>query len=290
MIGHYQSYIHKDFTFLAKQLESVNTKPGCWNICRIGVFKVPIIRAENKDPAIDWDAAEQVGETYDYGYSNFRSDLFYAFRRKNRIFALYSIDYTATRVMEIYQDNNNWQWRDHCGEERDAYGFCPVHFYVPENTDLSYESEGDPLAEEILQGADFGCNDFTNHEGKTVSWIINRYACDTGFVAGCCFGDDSSWKLRVIDLSKIEEKELKITDKFGYLELANMPLQDAIKFYFEGPNVNGTGRRTLTIAAQVHFDFDTGEMLNEGDFEIVSNEQLDKEYLEMRKKWQETSK
>lgn len=40
-----------------------------------------------------------------------------------------------------------------------------------------------------------------------------------GFVAGCVWGDDSSWKIEFLDLSKISEGIIKREYKFGYIEL-----------------------------------------------------------------------
>lgn len=52
---------------------------------------------------------------------------------------------------------------------------------------------------------------------------------DVGFVAGCVWGDDSSWKLEVFDLQRAAEGVISRSARFGYLELANkMPLAEAV--------------------------------------------------------------
>ncbi len=58
--------------------------------------------------------------------------------------------------------------------------------------------------------------------------FVSLNYCNFGFLCGCVWGDDTSWKLRYIDLSRIPEKVLSITDKFGYWELPNKPLQECI--------------------------------------------------------------
>jgi hypothetical protein len=40
-----------------------------------------------------------------------------------------------------------------------------------------------------------------------------------GFVAGCIWGDDSSWKLQYLDLSQAAQGTIGREERFGYLEL-----------------------------------------------------------------------
>ncbi len=72
--------------------------------------------------------------------------------------------------------------KDICGEEPYSLGFCPTGFYVP----------------------------FNKEQG------ING---DFGFMCGCVWGDDSSWKIRYVDLSKLPESNISIDSRFGYIEL-----------------------------------------------------------------------
>ena len=43
---------------------------------------------------------------------------------------------------------------------------------------------------------------------------------DFGFVWGGVWGDDSSWKLQYLDLSRVQEGIIVRDERFGYLELA----------------------------------------------------------------------
>ena len=79
-----------------------------------------------------------------------------------------------------------------CSEELISSGFCPVEYYVP------YDLE------EGLVG-------------------------QIGFVAGCVWGDDSSWKIQVLDLSNIENGVILRDDRFRYIELPQeVKLKNAI--------------------------------------------------------------
>jgi hypothetical protein len=42
-----------------------------------------------------------------------------------------------------------------------------------------------------------------------------------GFVAGCIWGDDSSWKVQFLDLQEADKGIVKRDDRFGHLELAD---------------------------------------------------------------------
>lgn len=70
-------------------------------------------------------------------------------------------------------------------EPKAAFGFCPTDFYVPKE-----------IPDRGLKG-------------------------QFGFVAGCIWGDDTSWKIQYLDLSQIENGIIKRDDRFGYIELSD---------------------------------------------------------------------
>jgi len=199
---------------------SVPTRPGCWNMQRVEVLC----------------HGEKVGE-YEY---NYHSDTpFYPFRdRQGREFALYSRDYTATRVMSLPD------CKDLGGEDRESFGFCPVAYFVPtvtvqmfadgESRKQPYNPRHDPKRWATIRqenghtvydwptGGEFeeACKkasaDFT-------AWLeahpFKEVPADFGFVAGCVWGDDCSWKVQYLDLSRVSEGIITRDDRFGYIEL-----------------------------------------------------------------------
>lgn len=102
-------------TYTAKVLNEIENPPRngvrVASSVKVGVFRV-------KD-----GNEEQVGE-YVRNYPGLM-DTFCYFRKGDKEFALYSPDYTATRIMELPT------CKDIGGEEPDGGGFCPVDFYVP---------------------------------------------------------------------------------------------------------------------------------------------------------------
>lgn len=85
-----------------------------------------------------------------------------------------------------YDRNHAGSCRDLGGEERHTNGFCPVDYYVP-----------------------------YDHPDVDKAGDAGRF----GFVAGCIWGDDSSWKMQCLDLSEVSKGMLVRKESFGYLPM-----------------------------------------------------------------------
>lgn len=133
---------------------------------------------------------------YDRNYRMLQT--FEPFRQGARTFALISTHYTATSVLDL--DTGEVI----AAEEPAASGFCPVGFYVPDWWDLH---DGRQLPGSMHWRPD-------DHE-----WPVG----DFGFVWGCIWGDDSSWKVQYLDLSRIQDGVLVRDERFGYVKLATDP-------------------------------------------------------------------
>lgn len=139
---------------------------------------------------LDGDA---VIASYDRNYSMLQT--FEPFRQGDRPFALISTDYTATSVMDLQTGEII------AAEDPNEHGFCPVGFYVPDWWDLHDGS--------ALPGS-------TRWRPADDEWPGG----DFGFVWGCVWGDDSSWKVQYLDLSSVRAGVIRRDDRFGYLKLA----------------------------------------------------------------------
>ncbi|SRR5581483_10079535 len=152
---------------------------------------------------------EKIGE-YNRNYSPLST--FHPFLHHGKEYALYSTNYTATRVMTLPD------CKDLCGEESSGHGFCPVEFLVPY----------DPWN---------GCHG------------------DFGFVAGCIWGDDTSWKVELLDLSRIEEGIFQRSARFGYIELPEeMTLAQSVRVDWEM-----WAKPYIKIVREQTFHLDTGK-------------------------------
>lgn len=203
------------------EISSVQNQPGTWNSTKVSIYR------DN-----DFDIHELVyrkgtliGE-YLRNYSSYGFETFYPFQVGEEWYALYSANYTATRVMKLYDD----RIEDWCGEESRSNGFCPVEFYVPRyvKTSSSYIlKEEQKFFDAYYVDCDHTFEEF--HAEIVGPEFVELNYCNFGFLCGCVWGDDTSWKLRYIDLLQIPEKNLIITDKFGYWELPAGPLRSHIR-------------------------------------------------------------
>ena len=150
----------------------------------------------------------KIGE-YVRNYSTFYNT-FYPFKQGDKEYALYSKDYTSTRIMSLPD------CKDLGGEESCAFGFCPTGFYVP----YMDQEEDDGIPPDWTEKDIYECNP-VGPNGQF------------GFVCGCVWGDDSGgWKIQFLDLSRASEGIIKRGARFGYLEmspsLSSAELKDAI--------------------------------------------------------------
>lgn len=247
------------YTYTAKVLSKIEYPSGGWEGLKVGVFR------------IIGEKEEQIGE-YERNYSPF-FNTFYPFNKDEKEYALYSPDYTATRILELPS------CKDIGGEERNSWGFCPTDYYVPsylyketvsttggENKVSKYlvnEPEDSDLQENTYK---YTTNDGNNVEILTYPTTPRLYY-PFGFIAGCIWGDDSSWKIQYLDLSEVEKGVIKRDDRFGYIKLPeHLTLKQAIDMtdYNYDPEEN---YYQIKIAIQKDFDLRTGKIIDEDSFE-----------------------
>jgi hypothetical protein len=155
--------------------------PGAWRTIRVDVLR--------RD--LDSGSLKKIC-SYDRRYSMLHT--FEPFRQGDKEFALISRNYTSTDVLDLGTGNVVAM------EPESASGFCPVGFYVPDWWDIRTGM--------VIPGSE-GWN--ADHE-----WPTGHF----GFVWGCHWGDDTSWKVQYLDLSRIQDGVITRDDRFGYVELA----------------------------------------------------------------------
>jgi hypothetical protein len=156
-------------------------RPGTWDSTVVEVLRR------------SGDALERVGE-YIRDYSMLST--FEPFRQGERELALISRDYTKTAVLDLASGEVIAEE----DESSPGAGFCPVGFYVPDWWDVNDDS--------IIPGSEYWDGD--------KEWPTGQF----GFVWGCYWGDDSSWKVQHLDLSRVQDGIIARDDRFGYVELA----------------------------------------------------------------------
>jgi hypothetical protein len=257
--------------FYAKILGKVENRPGTWNSVRIGVFKK---QSADSQPGI---SDVLLGE-YVYHYPN-PHRAFHPFKLRGNWYALYSSHYTATRLMSLPD------CKDIGGEEPHSGGFCPVDFWVPP---LHYsERLHDPGCPRDTKPTDFtkpctcsivhrqGCpinpktrvqnqscickEEWDEHWKSHTIWHLPERV--HGFVAGCVWGDDSSWKIEYLDLSKADEGVLKREARFGYIKMPDYLYLDKAIHY----EMDDEQSPRITIDVQRHFNLYTGKESTDDD-------------------------
>lgn len=158
---------------------------------------------------------------------------FEPFRQGDRNFALIAPHYTATSVMDLATGEII------ASEEPQGNGFCPVGFYVPDWWDVN---DGSMLPGSLYwdEGDEWPTGDF-------------------GFVWGCHWGDDSSWKVQYLDLSKITEGIITREERFGYVQLAthhDLEPKNFIRLFKEGTH------ETVSFDVEETFLLDDGKRLD----------------------------
>lgn len=241
--------------YTAKVIDQIKNRPGSWNSLRVGVFENDV----------------QIGE-YVRNYSNL-INTFYPFKFKDRWFALYSPNYDSSAIMSL------WDCKHWCNI-KDSRGFCPTSFYVPELCVVRANPPNDPepkfdhekyTYQEKINGLMY-CfrpgekgykGPYLKEEYESIrskwlkdseQWVSrNMYEtyADYGFVGGCIWGDDSTDKVRFIDLKDLDNKNAIMDERFGYIEIGmNANLKDSI--YVDAENDDSSTHRFFISEPQIY--------------------------------------
>ncbi len=267
--------------YYAKVVGQIDNGKGVRHYPRVGIFERPEAdtSVEGYHVPVVRDTDKQIGE-YTRNYSSLMRT-FHPFQMCGNTgstpawYALYSKDYTSTRIMKLPS------CEDIGGEEGDSFGFCPVDFWVPplHYTEILHD-EGCPRDDKRGHKPDgtkactctivhdHGCpccpetrvpnesctckETWTKFYEKYHIWRFPDRV--HGFVAGCVWGDDTSWKIQYLDLSRADEGIIKREERFGYIEMpAHLDLDKAVNLDA------GDGYMWLRIATETNYDLATGK-------------------------------
>lgn len=188
---------------------------------------------------------KKVVASYDRDYPNFY-DTFEPFRQGDRAYALIAPSYTATSVIDLRTGEII------ASEEPSAGGFCPVGFYVPDWWDVSrphpqWAPPGSSREDTVIRPGMLPWRD-------SYEWPTRG---DFGFVWGCHWGDEASWKVQYLDLSEIEQGVIRRDDRFGYVKLATSAKLAARDF------ITISDPRHVRFAVETNFDLVTGREITD---------------------------
>jgi hypothetical protein len=250
--------------FIARMSDELEPQSNGWTNCRVGVFRV------------EGDSEEQVGE-YFRNYGGI-FDSFFHFQVDGKDLALYSPDYTATRIMELPS------CKDLGGEEPDGMGFCPVDYFVPTYVDVETTQEtnnetlapitvtvervNNPSSERMVPSSK-KYSHVNGNTGQDCEVFVRSRPISSlnyypfGFVSGCIWADESSWKVQYLDVSRANEGILVRDERFGYIELPeSVRLKDAIDMSVYGYDRGDTILKTIRINIMQSFNLENGQIIN----------------------------
>lgn len=271
----YCGALQRPAPYYAKVVEPISNGVGYWNSLRVGIFQRPEADIKVKgytEPKVNATDA-LVGE-YVRNYHRLMRT-FHPFQLRGKWYALYSKDYTATRLMSLPD------CKDIGGEEGDSCGFCATDYWVPglhyiqsvcdpgcprEKT-ATHQPDGTKACtctimhdhgcpccpETRVPNGSCTCKETWNkfYEKHHIWHFPDRVH---GFVAGCIWGDDTSWKIQYLDLSHAEEGIVKREERFGYLEMPqHLDLSQAVNLEA------GDNYMWLRIATETNYDLATGK-------------------------------
>lgn len=226
--------------FRAEVVET-SGRSGAWQSVMINVF--------------DGDA--DIGR-YERNYPSFGAETFEPFELDGAWYALYSSDYTATRVMSLPD------CKDLGGEEPAPNDFCPIELYVPRYRKIKYTVRATGEEKENWS-FEARAEKFTMPEDddRSYGWTIGPWlSLPTGFVAGCIWGDDYTWKVQVFDLSEAAKGKIVRSDRFGHVELADkLSLADSLDFDRHMPD----WELRATVIRRERRDVATGKLIDPYD-------------------------
>lgn len=129
------------------------------------------------------------------------------------------------------------------GQNMSSWNFCPSEFHVPDVYDILNNKEIEELQEVVNTSKDLDFwQDWMNN-------FINRRTF--AFEAGCVWGDDWSYKVQAIDLTKIFQGEIQDDDRFGYLIL-----QGELKNVYNKDYYDDEDYVILELSAPISFEFE----------------------------------
>lgn len=186
-------------------------------------LSLTVSRLETKPEHVEFSLVEiflqedKLGE-YIREYPHYSETTFAPFKSRNgNWYALYAPKSSQINLMRLPE------CRPVEKEKAKLIGFCAMEIWVP-----SY------YMKEYNQAA-YGVFDNQTHLHPTsyahLSKVGGPYEnyLELAFVGGCYWGDDNSMKVQVIDLTRVEEGILSMSEPFGYFETTSKSLRESIE-------------------------------------------------------------
>ncbi len=215
-----------------------------------------------------YDGDKKIGE-YVRNYDGHSITTFCPFEQAGKWYALYSRDYTSTRVMSLPD------CKDLGGESRFAGGFCPVEYYVPTKKDLSHWDCRKGFRKQLKERKDKNSEEILKDQEKAYGETLPKQLGTFGFMCGCVWGDDRSWKLEYLNLSEVSKGKIKREQRFGYWELPDgKSLKQCLNFEGYQPDgftqISALKEESIPLLDRNWHGYDEGEVFQFNDDTIFN--------------------
>lgn len=208
-----------DGTPFTIQVKPVTNKPGQWDSNVVTVYQ-----------KLSEDAVPVSVGSYRRDYHSYVEQTFCPFSTGDGTwYALYSHDYNTLSLARLTGGFTHLHSLDD--------QFCPVEIGVP----FIYEVknvDGEWRTEEVGWDAKEMQRQLDKFSGLSCEGNHRIRHADFGFYSGCVWGDDSSWKLRFVDLRQVAEGKIVFDDKpLGYFPMADLTLRDSVPSFWVSRNM-----------------------------------------------------
>lgn len=146
-----------------------------------------------------YDGENKLGQ-YTRNYYSHAESTFVPFEMNGKEYALYSKNYTQISLMSL-PDCKDIPMSDKCKEQ--MAHFCPVGIHIPQYFDYTYKIKEEDIVSRLH---------LTDSKDLLGVDVVGSGYSSLGFTIGCVWGDDSSWKLNLIDLRDVEKGEIWFID------------------------------------------------------------------------------
>jgi hypothetical protein len=170
--------------------------------------------------------------SFEYNYSSGIKDIFQPFMSSDgKWYCLYTEKYTQLSLARL---DGGFEHLDSTTGGSD--GFCPVECAIP--WELKYENKyiEDPAHKTCYDYSFDPIELMSEYEDGTEESGHLRHT-DFGFYCGCVWGDDTSWKLKFLDLRQVPEGKLLVDEAaLGYHPLPRgLSIKKAVQGFWIDP-------------------------------------------------------
>lgn len=150
-----------------------------------------------------------------------------------------TIDEEQAAFLNKISSKQSKEYTYEAGQEYSGWRFCPGEFHVPDVYDILNEND----IQDMIKNRE------TEYWSEWIDNFLDRRTF--GFEAGCVWGDDWSYKVQAIDLTKILEGKVSDDDRFGYLVY-----DGDLKDLYDKNYYDDDAYQTLVLNVPVSFKFD----------------------------------